>query len=84
MGMGVGILYRNAVASRIARGNLRLINVPELKEMGIKSFIIYDKRKPLSLIAQEFLQILREGKNLPMAVNDKANHIGSVRRLLLH
>jgi DNA-binding transcriptional LysR family regulator len=84
MGMGVGILYRNAVASRIARGNLRLINVPELKELGIKSFTIYDKRKPLSPIAQEFLRILREGKNLPMAVNDKAADIGNARRLLLH
>ena len=43
IGMGVGILYRNAVASRVARGNLSLINVPELKELGFKSFIIYDQ-----------------------------------------
>jgi DNA-binding transcriptional LysR family regulator len=60
MGMGVGILYRNAVASAVARGKLRFLNIPELKEMGIKSFIIYDKRKPLAAMSQEFLQVMHE------------------------
>jgi len=64
MGMGVGILYRNAVASAVARGNFRFVNVPELKQMGIKSFIIYDKRKPLAPISQEFLQVMHEEKNM--------------------
>jgi hypothetical protein len=77
----VGILYRNAVASRVARGNLSLINVPELKELGLKSFIIYDRRKPLAPMAQEFLQILREKRELPIAVNDSRVQIGSARRL---
>jgi DNA-binding transcriptional LysR family regulator len=63
MGMGVGVLYRNAVASRVARGNLKLINIPELKAMSIKSFIAYDKRKPLSVIAQQFLQTVLEKRN---------------------
>ena len=54
MGMGVGILYQNAVATRVAKGDLRLLNVPELKEMGIKSSIIYDRRKLLTPIAQNF------------------------------
>ena len=84
MGMGVGILYRNAIASRIAKGNLKMINVPELKEMGIKSFVVYDKRKPLAPMAQEFLQILREKANLPIASNDKRIQIGSARSLSLH
>ena len=84
IGMGVGILYRNAVASRVARGNLKLINVPELKEMGVKSFIIYDRRKPLAPMAQEFLQILREKRNLPIAVNDKRMQIGSARSVSFH
>jgi len=82
--MGVGILYRNAVASRVARGNLKLINVPELKEMGVKSFIIYDRRKPLAPMAQEFLQILLEKRNLPIAVNDKRMQIGSARSVSFH
>jgi DNA-binding transcriptional LysR family regulator len=84
IGMGVGILYRNAVASRVARGNLSLISVPELKEMGFKSFIIYDRRKPLAPMAQEFLQILREKKSLPIAVNDKRVQVGGGRSLSVH
>ena len=84
MGMGVGILYRNAIASRVAKGNLKIINVPELKEMGIKSFVVYDKRKPLAPMAQEFLQILREKANLPIANNDKRIQIGSARSLSVH
>lgn len=60
LGMGVGILYRNAVASRVANGTLKLIDVPELKEMGVQSFIIFDKRKPLAPIAAEFLGMLRK------------------------
>jgi LysR family transcriptional regulator, transcriptional activator of the cysJI operon len=69
MGMGVGILYRNAVAGRVARGNLKLLNVPKLKQMKIQSFIIYDRRKPLASMAQEFLRLLREkeGLRLPSA-----------------
>lgn len=62
LGMGVGVLYRNAVASRIASGSLKLINVPELKEMGVQSFIISDKRRPLVPIATEFLEMIMKGK----------------------
>jgi DNA-binding transcriptional LysR family regulator len=60
LGMGVGILYRNAVASRVANGTLKLIDVPELKEMGVQSFLIYDQRKPITPIAAEFLEMLRK------------------------
>jgi DNA-binding transcriptional LysR family regulator len=84
MGMGVGILYRNAIASRIAKGNLKLLNVPELKEMEIKSFVAYDRRKPLAPMAQEFLQILRDKTNLPVASNDKRIQIGSARSVSVH
>ena len=58
--MGVGIIYRNGIAKGLANGSLKVINVPELKEMGIKSMIAYDGRKPLSSITQEFLTLLRE------------------------
>jgi len=84
MGMGVGILYRNAVASRVASGNLKLLNVPDLKQMGIHSFIIFDKRKPLAPMAQEFLQILHEKKSLSIAVNDKRVQVGGARSLSVH
>ena len=84
MGMGVGILYRNAIASRIATGNLKVLNIPELKQMGVKSFGVYDKRRPLAPMAQEFLRILRDKRNLPIVVNDKLVELNSVRTLLDH
>jgi DNA-binding transcriptional LysR family regulator len=84
LGMGVGILYRDAVASRVAKGTLRLINVPELKQMGAMSFIIYDKRKPLSPMAQEFLQILHEKGESQLAVNDKRVQVARMRSLSFH
>jgi DNA-binding transcriptional LysR family regulator len=84
MGMGVGILYRNAVASRVARGSLRLLNVPELKAMKTSSFIIYDRRKPLSPMAQEFLHVLRENRDLPVGINDNRVQIARDRGLSFH
>jgi LysR family nitrogen assimilation transcriptional regulator len=83
MGMGVGILYRNALASRLPSGNLRFLNVPELKEMGIKSFIIYDKRKPLTPMSQEFLLVMHEQKNGRRGADNKFQS-ATVGRLSLH
>jgi DNA-binding transcriptional LysR family regulator len=84
MGMGVGILYRNAVASQVAKGSLRLLNVPELKQLGIQSFVIFDKRKPLAPMAQEFLQILHEKRDSKLAANDKRVQVVSPRSLSVH
>jgi DNA-binding transcriptional LysR family regulator len=84
MGMGVGILYRNAVASRVARGILSLINVPELKQLGIKSFIAYDKRKPLMPTAREFFQMLLEKRNSKSEADGKPPRIVNSRSLPLH
>jgi DNA-binding transcriptional LysR family regulator len=78
MGMGVGILYRNGIAGRLASGSLRLLNVPELKEMGIKSSIIYDRRKPLTPVAREFLQMLREKRDSTAAANERSARIQSL------
>jgi DNA-binding transcriptional LysR family regulator len=59
-GLGIGILFQDAVAVQLAKGNFKLVNVPDLRKMGIKSVIAYDRRKPLSSIAQEFLTLLRQ------------------------
>ena len=83
LGMGVGILYRNSVASRVARGNLKLLNVPELKQLQTQSFIICDRRKPLMPMAQEFLQILREKRSSPAAMDQKVR-IAAARSLSVH
>jgi len=79
MGMGVGILYRNAVAKAVARRHLRLVNVPELKEMGINSFIVYQKERPLAPIAEDFLRVMREQKTM-QSETDKAFFILGRRR----
>lgn len=62
IGMGVGVLYRNVVEHEILRGDLKLLNVPELRKMHVESFIIYDRRRPLSPPAQDFLHMLRENR----------------------
>ena len=77
-------LYRNAVASRVAKGTLRIVNVPELKQMGINSFLIYDKRKPLTPMAREFRQIVREERSPSTTVDDKGDHTVDARRLSFH
>jgi DNA-binding transcriptional LysR family regulator len=77
LGMGVGVLYRNAVASRIASGSLKLINVPELKEMGVQSFIISDKRRPLVPIAKEFLDMIMMGKRETSAFQSHTRRVQS-------
>ena len=60
IGMGVGLLYRNVVEHEVLRGDLELLNVPELRKMHVESFIIYDRRRPLSAPAEDFLHMLRE------------------------
>jgi DNA-binding transcriptional LysR family regulator len=83
LGMGVGILYRNSVASRVARGSLKLLNVPELRQIKTNSFIVSDRRRPLAPMAQEFLEILREKRSSPVAVDDRIK-IGTARSLSVH
>jgi DNA-binding transcriptional LysR family regulator len=56
-GIGVGILFRESVEDE---PDLRIINVPELKTIECRSYIIYAKNKPLTPLAQAFLQLLRE------------------------
>jgi hypothetical protein len=61
-----------------------LINVPELKAMGIKSFIVYDKRKPLAPMAQEFFQILREKVSPTIPAEGKGPQVGAHRTVSVH
>ncbi|MGN6734582.1 MAG: hypothetical protein ACTHMB_21840, partial [Candidatus Binatia bacterium] len=56
---------------RLANGSLKLINVPELKELETKSVIAYDRHKPLSSIAQEFLTLLRERAKRVRKINSR-------------
>jgi DNA-binding transcriptional LysR family regulator len=62
-GMGVGILHRECIENDIAAGRLEQIRVPELEKLQVCSYIIYDRRKALTPITQEFLALLRANKN---------------------
>lgn len=62
MGMGVGVLLRDAIELDVIKGDLRIINVPELKKIKIESFVAYPLHTPLSRDAQNFLNILRRRK----------------------
>jgi LysR family transcriptional regulator, transcriptional activator of the cysJI operon len=81
-GLGIGITYRNAIATALAKRSLKLVNVPELKEMEMKSVIAYDGRKLLSSIAQEFLALLRERAKQIAKIADRIRTLNGRERKL--
>jgi LysR family transcriptional regulator, low CO2-responsive transcriptional regulator len=60
--LGVGILYRDTVEADLKNRNLKLLHVPDLEAIRTQSFIIYNRSKPLSAIAQDFLYVLQESR----------------------
>jgi DNA-binding transcriptional LysR family regulator len=60
--LGVGILYRETVEVDLKSDDLKILHVPELDKIRTKSFIIYNKSRPLSVVAQDFLHALRESR----------------------
>jgi DNA-binding transcriptional LysR family regulator len=72
-GLGVGLLFRARIAEDIARGDLHLITVPELKKLSRKSFIVYQKREGLSKAGLDFLADLRrQGRSAAQDADAKA------------
>lgn len=59
-GMGVGLLFRSRLESELAHGEVTIVDVPELRSIKLKSFIVYGKRPRQSANVLKFLQILRE------------------------
>ena len=59
-GLGVGLLFRGRVEPEFEKGDLRMLDVPEMKDIKIESVIVYDGRTPLSASAQDFLETLRK------------------------
>jgi DNA-binding transcriptional LysR family regulator len=57
-GAGVGILHHDAVKREIERGEFKAISIAGL-DRERKSYIVCLKEKPLSIVAQEFLSLLR-------------------------
>ena len=60
--LGVGILYRQTVEAVLKNRDLKILHVPDLEKIRTKSFIIYNRCKPLSGIARDFLHALHEGR----------------------
>jgi len=56
--LGLGILFKPAVAADIRKGEFKKINLVGLELVG-KSYIICHKHKPLTHSAQAFLELLR-------------------------
>jgi len=60
--LGVGILYRATVEADLKNRDLKILHVPDLEKIRTKSFIIYNRCKPLSGIARDFLRALQESR----------------------
>ena len=61
-GMGVGVGFEETVRSEIASGEFKVLKVCGLELEG-QTFIVYPKKKPLSPLAQEFLELLRSTRS---------------------
>jgi len=60
--LGVGILYRATVEADLKNRDLKILHVPDLEKIRTKAFIIYNRCKPLSGIARDFLHALQESR----------------------
>jgi DNA-binding transcriptional LysR family regulator len=59
--MGVGIVFEAALKAEVASGEFKILKVCGLELEG-ESFIVYSKKRPLSPLAQEFLELLRSAR----------------------
>ena len=56
--MGVGIAFEDSIKAEIDSGEFKILKVRGL-ELEAESFIVYARNRPLSPLAQEFLELLR-------------------------
>lgn len=56
--MGVGMVLADSIRSELVSGEFKTLKVPGLELVG-QSYLVYSKKRPLSQIAQEFLEALR-------------------------
>jgi DNA-binding transcriptional LysR family regulator len=56
--MGLGILFKETVEPEVRKGEFKIIKLPGFNLEG-QSFIAYRKDRPLSPLAQDFLELLR-------------------------
>jgi DNA-binding transcriptional LysR family regulator len=57
--MGIGILFQETVELDVKSGEFKVLKLPDQNFEG-RSFLVYRKDQPLSLHAQEFLDLMRQ------------------------
>ena len=60
--MGVGVVLADSIKPEVSSGEFKILKVPGLELVG-QSYIVYSKKRPLSAIAQEFLEMLRNERD---------------------
>lgn len=75
--MGMGILFRETIELEVRRGQFKLVKLP-LGNLSGESYIVYRNDRPLSAPAQEFRQILRQGRQ--PSIGDRRRNKQSVKR----
>jgi DNA-binding transcriptional LysR family regulator len=58
-GIGIAFLYREVIQSELKHGDLKVVRVPELKEISIRSCMMYRRDISLSQGASDFIELLR-------------------------
>jgi hypothetical protein len=56
--MGVGMVLADSIKSEVGSGEFKILKVSGLNLTG-QSYIVYSNKRPLSPIAQKFLEMLR-------------------------
>ncbi|HMF49141.1 MAG TPA: LysR family transcriptional regulator [Candidatus Saccharimonadales bacterium] len=61
-GMGVGMGFEDTIKAEVNAGEMKILRVSGL-QLEASSFIVYSKQRPLSALAQEFLELLRTARD---------------------
>jgi len=77
--MGVGMVYEDAIKSELFSGEFKILKVPGVELEG-ESSIIYSKKRKLSPLALEFLELLRGARTKRHEVNSAARRAVLARR----
>jgi DNA-binding transcriptional LysR family regulator len=59
-GMGMGIAYRDHVELEVQKGEIKILKIPGVKRADAQSFVVYQKDRPLSPNAKDFLHLLKQ------------------------
>jgi DNA-binding transcriptional LysR family regulator len=76
-GLGLGILWRDRLKAEIKRGDVKILEIPELGQMEAQTFIVYHKERPLSPSAQDFLDLLHQSRQ-------RSDRRDDLRKRLVH